>query len=571
MGDPLSTTASILAVANLAAHSCGLLYETFQSFSKAPEDIRRNISALQSLKSIFAGIVALENDIPDPALITPDFESRLEECMLDLQAMEIFIAPFQTRCEDGKIRKTLARLRWASIDQKSKLRKHLERIEYYQRLFSLELQLLHIRLSLRSSTNLLFQKQYLHSVESQGCNGTGIHSQIPKVQPRSNDIENILPRRSFIKLLEYEFWRSLFWMGPTTVQRWFDQKCLDHSSTQAMTTGYGVAFAATTYGFYHFRIQLAICLLKNCNGPDKHYSLHCCLSLPRILSWDHNILGLASSGDVDAIKRSFSAKDATPFDVLPNGSTLLHVAVSFNHIDMVRCLIQEGAKVNAVDDFGETPLHLAISLAKDYEISRLLLDHGADLHNFNADGKTPLHTFYSPVVAEILRCHSYLVDLTERDHGGMTPLHYLVWSSKTSSEDFSQYHQRSRLRLSSITTKGVSLLHLACQRGNLDIIEYIINTAEDVSEIIGAKDITGRTPLFYATESKRAANAVTALLVYGADVGARDVYDRTALHHAAKTGRLHVVGPAIAAAQDEYTLEKLQVPDIWGVTPAGCC
>jgi ankyrin repeat protein len=68
------------------------------------------------------------------------------------------------------------------------------------------------------------------------------------------------------------------------------------------------------------------------------------------------------------------------------GSTLLHLAIEFDDIDMARWLIERGADVNArtsldADGFGgHTPLfHTVVTLAgPDDSSARLLLEHGAD-------------------------------------------------------------------------------------------------------------------------------------------------------------------------------------------------
>ena len=49
-------------------------------------------------------------------------------------------------------------------------------------------------------------------------------------------------------------------------------------------------------------------------------------------------------------------------------------------------LIRAGVDVDAMDDFGNTPLHYAECL----EVCQLLLDHGADVNARNDRGHTPL-------------------------------------------------------------------------------------------------------------------------------------------------------------------------------------
>ncbi|KAL8917145.1 MAG: hypothetical protein Q9208_008114 [Pyrenodesmia sp. 3 TL-2023] len=242
------------------------------------------------------------------------------------------------------------------------------------------------------------------------------------------------------------------------------------------------------------------------------------------------------------------------------------IVASRGYTDVVALLLQEGAKVNAMNDFGETPLHLAIALAKDYNVSRLLVRSGADLQNKNAEGKTPLHTFFSAVVQQILRCHSDYLDLSASDHDGMTLLHYLAWSSKTSSDDFHKYRQQSHLSLLDVNAEGQSVLHLAAQRGNLAIMRYIIQADGVFRTLADLQDVRGRTALYSAVESKRGAEAVAVLLSHGADIRARDHHGRSALHHAARQGRLTVVEGLVKALSPNM-LDDLHIVDIAGKTP----
>lgn len=207
-----------------------------------------------------------------------------------------------------------------------------------------------------------------------------------------------------------------------------------------------------------------------------------------------------------------------------------------------------------------TPLHPAIALPKNYDISRVLMENGGDLHNQNADGKTPLHTFPSQVSEQILRCHGYLLDFSACDHRGMSLLHYLAWSSKTSDETFRRHHERGTLSLRTVDTEGRSMLHLAAQRGNVPVVEYLASLAKDFN--INQSDNRGRTVLHYGVENKRACDTITALISHGADIWATDCPERSALHHAAKIGNL----PAVKALLAFGVEDQLGATDCFGMT-----
>ena len=53
-------------------------------------------------------------------------------------------------------------------------------------------------------------------------------------------------------------------------------------------------------------------------------------------------------------------------------------------------LILKGVNVNAVDELGSTPLHLAL-LCNNRWMARVLLLHGADPEAVDYKGSTPLH------------------------------------------------------------------------------------------------------------------------------------------------------------------------------------
>ena len=68
------------------------------------------------------------------------------------------------------------------------------------------------------------------------------------------------------------------------------------------------------------------------------------------------------------------------------------IPISGGRIDKVRQLIKEGHDVNAKNNGGKTPLHVAVgALDLNLEIISLLLKHGADVNAKDRDGNRPLH------------------------------------------------------------------------------------------------------------------------------------------------------------------------------------
>ncbi|KAI5802177.1 ankyrin repeat-containing domain protein [Pyronema domesticum] len=64
-----------------------------------------------------------------------------------------------------------------------------------------------------------------------------------------------------------------------------------------------------------------------------------------------------------------------------------------NHLTIIRLILEAGAKVDAVDEAGMTPLHIicAFPVQGCVELAKLLIKHGAKVDVTDDRGRTPLH------------------------------------------------------------------------------------------------------------------------------------------------------------------------------------
>ena len=88
--------------------------------------------------------------------------------------------------------------------------------------------------------------------------------------------------------------------------------------------------------------------------------------------------------------------------VKPAPSLSLHTAVLQENINAVRQHINAGSDLNEKDEWGSTPLIIAITFGKT-EIARILIENGADMTIRNNEDSTPLH------IAALL-CRSEIVN-----------------------------------------------------------------------------------------------------------------------------------------------------------------
>lgn len=90
----------------------------------------------------------------------------------------------------------------------------------------------------------------------------------------------------------------------------------------------------------------------------------------------------------------------------------LHKAAHWGYIDLVKKFIEEGADVNALDNYGCTPLHYAGQWEDNNEICRILIDAGACVNVYDKNLGTPL--WYAE-----MHNHVKNIEILKR-HGGVS-------------------------------------------------------------------------------------------------------------------------------------------------------
>ena len=177
--------------------------------------------------------------------------------------------------------------------------------------------------------------------------------------------------------------------------------------------------------------------------------------------------------------------------------TPLCCAAADGNVDILSCLIENGADINACEGDRCTPLMMA-SAGGHVNAVTVLTDLGADVTLKSKDGKTALHHAVhdgyrvSVSLDEVLSCLiKNGAEVNARDQSGRTPLME------------------------------------ACRHCRANVVTFLIEHGAEVN----AHDQSGHTPLMEAC-SHGEENAVTFLIEHGADVDPQDNDEETALHHA---------------------------------------
>ena len=104
-----------------------------------------------------------------------------------------------------------------------------------------------------------------------------------------------------------------------------------------------------------------------------------------------DLLTILRSGDIGALQRSLAAgADANSAD--SRGTTALHYAALYSSPEAMALLIEAGARVNAANRAGVTPLFTTLG---DLAKVRLLVEKGADVNAKAADGRSPVRNAVS--------------------------------------------------------------------------------------------------------------------------------------------------------------------------------
>ncbi|MDI6447531.1 ankyrin repeat domain-containing protein [Anaerobaca lacustris] len=240
-------------------------------------------------------------------------------------------------------------------------------------------------------------------------------------------------------------------------------------------------------------------------------------------------------GDIETIEKFVEADvDLDAADEL--GRTPLHLATEQGHRPIAALLVAGGAEVDARDQYGRTPLFLAATRGAE-DMVRMLADGGADVNAADRMGRIGLHM-------ASWRGHLDLVHLLI-DRGAnvdaQTTLgyheidvpepRYYAHSGWTPLQAAADNDHEDVMRLL-IAHGATASIWQAVQAGALDAVQSLIAGGADVNVRRTPADKT----LLHQAARRGHADVAAFLLAKGADPNAGGWYGRTPLHDAAQAG-----------------------------------
>ncbi|MFP3026896.1 MAG: ankyrin repeat domain-containing protein [Wolbachia sp.] len=215
------------------------------------------------------------------------------------------------------------------------------------------------------------------------------------------------------------------------------------------------------------------------------------------------------------------------------GNTPLHLAVLADKLQVVEKLIEGGADVNAKNNHGATPLHWA-ALNQNVNIVEKLIEKGANVNEKNKYDNVPLH--YAAGYGSLSVIEKLIekgADINAKSSNGDTPLHL---ATKNSHLDVLEKLIKEGANVNERNKYGNIPLHWAASYGRLSIVEELIEKGADIN----AKNNNGNTPLHWAVKSSHL-EVAKFLISNHADVNAKNKDGWTSLHFAAAYGNLNIV------------------------------
>ncbi|XP_014227268.1 uncharacterized protein LOC106652688 [Trichogramma pretiosum] len=214
------------------------------------------------------------------------------------------------------------------------------------------------------------------------------------------------------------------------------------------------------------------------------------------------ILGMNSKDSIEIIK--LLLKYGMDVNLKDNwGRTPLHIAVKRARLEEIEFLLLHGADPNIVDDYGNTPLNEVCvnhHITNEYlQVIQYLLRYKVDMNIQNNKGNTPIISlFYKR--SEYQLCYEVLKLLLENNanishlnNEGKTVLHVIIQSTKAPNF-FNEYKSsiaeiyqcmefiiQRGLDINVQDRDGLSLLNEAVSYCNLDLVKFLLNHGSQVS------------------------------------------------------------------------------------------
>lgn len=221
------------------------------------------------------------------------------------------------------------------------------------------------------------------------------------------------------------------------------------------------------------------------------------------------------------------------------GVTPLAIAVQKNDLETVKLLTASGADIHTQDTNGNSPLSIALAGSSEM-LEAVVNEKNAGLTDSN--GNTPLHLalICDAPLAKIQYIISLMKDVNTRNKDGNSALFLSILKNR---QKVGELLLAKNADIFSTNTNNNSPLRLALKYGG-SVQDWLIT-----SRTIKQKDGTGNTVLHYAAEWQYK-DAISGLVMKGADISAKNANGETPLFSAVKTNNPAIIQTVVDCGAD---------------------
>ncbi|KAJ5116898.1 hypothetical protein N7456_001246 [Penicillium angulare] len=276
-------------------------------------------------------------------------------------------------------------------------------------------------------------------------------------------------------------------------------------------------------------------------------------------------------GSFNLIKKLVEIGASVNLENRNNGKSPLHMAAERNYPELIQYMLDLGAIVDAVDQFGKTALHTLVELEGLLGV-KAILAAGANVNLRDINGNTALHKIAmpyhfrtnsgSPNTATSKRDKLVLMRCLVNAGGKLnlpnvdldTPLHIVLSRHPTQLEhgsidymitvsiDSDLDYEPSDLNYGSSLSSLDNCLPNLAQTGNWLAVKFLVERGVN-------PNVRGKTALHWASE-KNKPEMVSLLIEKGADPNAYDGYSKTPLYYASQHGFNDIVSQLLSSGAD---------------------
>jgi hypothetical protein len=155
--DPISATASVLALLTAATDSCKFLSKNIRTIYNAPVDIQAQCDIIEAMLATLTRISVLWKDLPPPIAVSSELSQKLTSFVEEIEDVKISMKQLSKSLTRGSVHGAIVRIKWTAFGT-DRLSRFMKRTIHWNSIFSNEIQAIQMYVSVLnvSTPNSLF-------------------------------------------------------------------------------------------------------------------------------------------------------------------------------------------------------------------------------------------------------------------------------------------------------------------------------------------------------------------------------------------------------------------------------